>query len=552
MEKRVESLFWKQSGKEGQTITISAMRLKYFLIAKGFGLFQLDPKRTSAKDIFHNDNGVLRIHDANTVKRWIRDYLEKSSDDYWEVGEKFGGQGDKDDVLDKFQTYSTSNLEKLIINDLPVYADSDFPDCHKIKLFTDKIGVAHVRFRNGVVKITKDDIKLVPIDSLKKEGAVWESMLLPHDIIFDNNKGLFELFAERAMSRKNHDKNDIDWTKNYDIDEREYESMRCSFGYLLHTYNAPDTQKLVMYIDADSDADKSEGRNGKSFVMEQVRRFKSHTYVDGKRFATSMEGGGRFQFEGVTDETKFIWIDDVQPAFPFTTIFSMITNEMEIEKKNKSKVVIPRDRKPKFGLTTNHALPQFGTSFTARQHIVEFGNYWNYATQINEKPSEKKHLGKMLFEEDFSDKDWNQFYTYGFRCIQEFFKKGLIQSESSNYEKKARKVAVEGQRGDGTVTEWVQDWIDNESEKYVHPVGISIDVLYKNFCHNNLLYVPEGGGDWDKKKFYTGFHQYVDLHPDYDYNDHLSKKGKSKSQRRWLKGERNNQIDHISISKIKK
>ena len=42
MEKRVESLFWKQSGKEGQTITISAMRLKYFLIAKGFGLFQLD------------------------------------------------------------------------------------------------------------------------------------------------------------------------------------------------------------------------------------------------------------------------------------------------------------------------------------------------------------------------------------------------------------------------------------------------------------------------------------------------------------------------------
>ena len=63
------------------------MRLKYFLIAKGFGLFQIAPQRTSAKDIFHNDNGVLWIHDANTVKRWIRDYLEESSDDDWETQE---------------------------------------------------------------------------------------------------------------------------------------------------------------------------------------------------------------------------------------------------------------------------------------------------------------------------------------------------------------------------------------------------------------------------------------------------------------------------------
>jgi hypothetical protein len=307
-----------------------------------------------------------------------------------------------------------------------------------------------------------------------------------------------------------------------------------------------------MFIDADSDADKAEGRNGKSFVMQQVKRFKSYVFVDGKRFANGMEGGGRFQFSGVTAETKFVWIDDVQPAFPFTMIFNMITGEMEIEKKNKDKVNILPERKPKFGLTTNYALPQFGTSYTARQHIVEFGNYWNYANQINEKPSEKKHLGKMLFEQDFNDKDWNQFYSYGLKCIQEFFKKGLIQSESSNYENKARKVAVEGQGGDGTVTQWIQDWIDNESAKYQYPDGISIDELYTGFCRDNLLYIPEGGGNWDKKRFYNGVFQYVDLHPEYDYNSHLSKKGKGKSQRRWAKGARGSQIDHISISKMKR
>ena len=552
MQKKAETYFWKVTGKDTIKVNISLMLLRNFMIAKGFGLFQIDTKRTSAKDLFQNDNGVLRIHDANTAKRWIRTYLEHTDDSEFENEGKFycGRSVDKLDVLDTFQTFQITPFQNLVINDLPVYADSDFPDCVKLKLFQDKLSVAHVRFRNGIVKVTASDMKILPIDSLKKQGAVWESMLLPYDIKFDETKGLFETFAERAMSRKNHDKNDEDWTKNYDLDEEEYESMKCSFGYLLHTYNAPDTQKLVMFIDADSDANRAEGRNGKSFIMQQIKRFKSYTYVDGKRFASSMSDGGRFQFSGVTAETKFVWIDDVQPAFPFTMIFNMITGEMEIEKKNKDKVTILPERKPKFGLTTNYALPQFGTSFTARQHIVEFGNYWNYATQLNETPSEKKHLGKMLFEEDFTASDWNQFFTYGFKCIQEFFKKGLIQSESSNYEVKARKVAVEGQGGDGVVTQWMQDWIDNESKNY--PDGISARELYSKFCHDNLLYIPEGEGDWNMKKFDTGFFDYVDLHPDYEFNKHLSKKGKSKSARRWLQGARGQQEPHIIITKTKK
>ena len=274
MEKRPETFFWK---KPKETVSINAMRLRYFMIAKGWGLFQMDKNRTSPRDIFHNDDSVLRIHNPNTAKTWVRKYLEETPDSEFENGNKFdcGDGADKWEVLEKFQTFNLTPFEKLVLNDLPVYADDKFADTQRLKLFNDKLGVAHVRFRNGIVKITADEIKLLPIDALKDEGAVWETMLRPHDIEFDYEKGLFEIFSEKAMSIRNFDKKDEDWTKNYDLHEEEFESLKCSFGYLLHTYNAPDTQKCIMWIDADSDADKAEGRNGKSFIMQQVKRFKS-------------------------------------------------------------------------------------------------------------------------------------------------------------------------------------------------------------------------------------------------------------------------------------
>ena len=68
-------------------------------------------------------------------KRRIREYLEESDEESRKKDKKFGGQVDKWDILDKFETYATNNLEKLERNDLPVYADDEFSDYHRLKLF---------------------------------------------------------------------------------------------------------------------------------------------------------------------------------------------------------------------------------------------------------------------------------------------------------------------------------------------------------------------------------------------------------------------------------
>ena len=112
---------------------------------------------------------------------------------------------------------------------------------------------------------------------------------------------------------------------------------------------------------------------------------------------------------------------------------------------------------------------------------------------------------------------------------------------------------IEGFDGDGQVTAWMDDWLKNQRLKggYHEDEGICVKKLYKDFAHNNLTYTKEGGGDWDFKRFDNAFFEYVDLHPNYEYNKHLSSHGNSKSLRRWNRGTSGNQTPHIRITSPK-
>ena len=50
----------------------------------------------------------------------------------------------------------------------------------------------NLRFINGVVQITKDDMKLIPYDEFDSDGAIWESAIIQRNIQIDKEKGLFK------------------------------------------------------------------------------------------------------------------------------------------------------------------------------------------------------------------------------------------------------------------------------------------------------------------------------------------------------------------------
>ena len=53
--------FWEITNKGGTRINV--YMLSQWLIHKGFGLYRMGTKRTSSNEVFHNDDGVLKVHD---------------------------------------------------------------------------------------------------------------------------------------------------------------------------------------------------------------------------------------------------------------------------------------------------------------------------------------------------------------------------------------------------------------------------------------------------------------------------------------------------------
>ena len=536
--------FWEPTKT---SVSINPYKLKMVLQSKGFGQFLVDKDRTSKKVLFLNDKGTLKIYDPIETKRFVREYLESFDEKEFQSGGTLDtttptlDSVGKFEVLKQWSKYHPSKLKSEVLDDLDLYSEQEVPWATDLKLFTDDQHASFVRFKNGVVKITKDNIQLLDPSHKSVKGNVWESSIIDRDITIGKSNGLFTKFVEKAvLVRDRNITNRKDWTKEYPETNETKESLKAlktTLGYLIHSHNTPDKMKAIFFIDKGSDLQKPEGGNGKTLILKSLKHFKKLSIQDGKRFRRDIDGGGRFQFADVTLDTKLILIDDLRPDFEFEGLFSMITGDMEIEGKGTNKFTIPEERKPKFGVTTNYVLMGTGTSVSRRMHIVEFGDYWNRCIQEKESPSDKKHLGRMLFD-NFSQDDWNDFYNFGFECVQDYLKNGLVQADTSDYFLKALRLKVEGVEGDGTVTSWMNDWIINRREE------ITEEDLYSQFSDEH----PIESYSWDSKRFHKGFYDFVSEHPDYGYNEHLSHKGDKKSDRRHLVGNRGQQKPQFVIT----
>ena len=119
-----------------------------------------------------------------------------------------------------------------------------------------------------------------------------------------------------------------------------------------------------------------------------------------------------------------------------------------------------------------------------------------------------------------------------------------------NYRHKALKATVEGAEGDGAFSGWLDDWIRNDrlENDYHLDDGISLDELYNSFIRENPLQHPDAKGIWDLRRFDAGVWDYIDASEGYYYNKHLSKKGTTKSSRRWQRGPAGQQKNHIKVT----
>jgi len=215
--------------------------------------------------------------------------------------------------------------------------------------------------------------------------------------------------------------------------------------------------------------------------------------IDGKAFTFERS----FAYQLVSADTQILCFDDVKKYFEFERLFSVVTEGLTLEKKNKDAIKIPFSKSPKIAITTNYAIKGAGNSFARRKWELELHQYYNKSfTPYDE-------FGRMMFG-DWNDDDWSEFDNYMIGCLQFYLMHGLVKSKFVNLQ--VRQLSAETCHD---FIEWV-GLIDNQEGHYNIEANIRYykDELYSSFIDDNPDYAPKAKLTISRTRFYKWLTSY--------------------------------------------
>lgn len=366
-----------------------------FLEDNGFFRIRLSDGDDAQYKYVRIQDNIVEIVDKATIKNFVNDYLsfDISAQNFMKRGS---------------DTYfSPGKLDYLKLVEL--------------KILEDTKNAAFYFFKNGIVQVTKSKIKLVDYKDLGK-FQVWKSSIIDFNIKLGiNEKSEIESFFEKTSTfGDNKDRN----FRNLDFDC--FTRKKSSFGYLLHRYKDVSVVRAVVAVDRnlDPESQESNGRTGKGLFFEAVRKLRNGLIIPSKDFDIN----NRFYFQSVKLDHQVINLDDIRRKFDFESLFPWISGDFKVEAKGSgnAQFIIPFKEAPKVLITSNFPLTGKGSSFEARQSVVEFSNYYDDQFQPFDD------FNKTFFE-DWNDREWLKFYNFSFECIQLFLEKGLNKALPNSY-----------------------------------------------------------------------------------------------------------------------
>ena len=245
--------------------------------------------------------------------------------------------------------------------------------------------------------------------------------------------------------------------------------------------------------------------------MNALSKMKKVVTIDGKSFTFERS----FAYQLVSADTQILVFDDVKKHFDFERLFSVVTEGLTLEKKNKDAIKIPFSKSPKIAITTNYAIKGSGNSFARRKWELELHQYYNK----NFTPQDE--FGKLMFG-DWNDDDWMQFDNYMIQCLKNYLNTGLVKTNFVNL--KTRHLSQETSH---EFIEWV-GLVDNIDRSSIMPLNVR---LYKNELYNNFVeeypdYSSRGRMSISRTKFYRWLSHYVNYREDIESDqdrDHIGR-----------------------------
>jgi hypothetical protein len=433
--------FWSKT-KNGAVI-IHDHKLKAFLQDSGYR--KLYPSAGAGFVLVHVSRNLVHITNSKLIKDYVLRYVEN-------VGDMA--------VYDKLASATRYFADEYLSMLDPI----------SIAFVEDVKEYCNLYFRNSCVRVYKDGIEV--IDYANLGGYIWADRVIDREFVEGvSSDGEFKRFMMLVAGK----------------DMGRFDAHRSTLGYLMHGFKDLSNNRAVIYNDSTM-SDNPNGGTGKGIMVQAMRAMRKVAEIDGKTF--SFDKG--FPYQTVSADDQILVFDDVQRYFVFEKIFSLITEGITIEKKNKDAIKLPVQKSPKIVITTNYTINGDGSSHERRRWEVEMSDHFG----INHTP--KDEFGHQLFL-DWRQEEWARFDAFMILCIELYLGRGLVQAKWVNLDN--RKFAG---KTDMDFFEWA-------SEQDRLPFGIRIykGAKLEEFVQEYTDYGPRGKRTLSGKRWASWLDNYA-------------------------------------------
>jgi hypothetical protein len=438
--------FWTKSDKG--VIKIVHILFKQFLEDNGF--YKFNPQGSKNYVFVKVTNNLIDHTSEKEIKDFILEYLLQEEDT---------------SIYNYFAEHTRYFREEF----LTLLASID------VYFIEDSQSTAYLYYKNCAVKVTKDSI--LPIDYIDLGGYVWKDHVIDRTFtICDVIDCDFKTFVENIAGNQ----------------EKRIRSMFSTMGYMLHAYkNLSYCPAVILNDEVISETGDPEGGTGKGLFMKGLSQMKKLVVIDGKAFNFEKS----FAYQLVSADTQLLCFDDVKKHFDFERLFSVVTEGLTLEKKNKDAIKIPFSKSPKIAITTNYAIKGSGNSFVRRKWELELSqHYTKEFTPLVE-------FGKHFFGE-WDENEWCQFDNFMISCLQLYLDSGLLKANLVN---QALKSFMSSTSND--FAEWCGVF-GNTNELLRHNDVLHVNKLYFDFTEEYPDYAPRSKFTWSRQYFFKCLVEY--------------------------------------------
>ncbi|UIR57457.1 hypothetical protein LZQ00_06465 [Sphingobacterium sp. SRCM116780] len=389
-------------------VSIYRNGLLEFLKENGFYKKQLPNKSYL---FYRKDAHIITAYTHTEIREFVVKYIEENNLRY------------KINYGSSNTLVTLEQLKEILLRNIDAVFHPNFlgsMDILPFEIVRDKINESYVPFRNVVIKITADSIEEVSYTDLG-EKVFYSTQIIQHDFEY-TEKWKCSIFG--------------DYIKNITNDTKERKNaFRSAMGYLLHRHNdVSNAQAIILYDEVMSGRNIPEGGTGKGLFAQAIRQVvKGFVQINGKNAKLTSQ----FAFQQIKEDTDVVFIDDVSTNFDIDGLNSVLSEGINVEKKFRDIIELPKEETPKFIVSSNHILSYEGSTRERRQYILQFSSFYkDKYREGNLKPIISEHKSRF-FTEDWDTSEWNKFFSFMMNCIKFYLIHGLVKTPRLNFKKNA-------------------------------------------------------------------------------------------------------------------